>query len=441
VWLPEDSRLRRLAPDLFAAAGMLLLVSSFALIDKTVNFPGWWALLPTMATFMLLAAGKGAWLNRRVLSLPVLTFSGRISYPLYLWHWPLLAFLVMLNHRPGTLEKLGLLVMAVGLAALTHYAVEQPLRFGRLARRAPAPLLAGLGALGGLGWALYLSDGLLWRYPDAVRTIAREQLGQDTTKVRLGTCFETSAAALQAHTQDCIDREPAKAPLLLLWGDSFAASLYPGLRELVDEGALPMRLAQLTAPQCPPLPRGSPRQLYSCGPINAMILDQVQRERPAMVVLGGSWSSYRLPDDETLGEAVGLVNTISRLRALGVARVVVVGSFPAWPTALPRLLLSAWKRNGEVPSHLMDALTPSQLALDAQLDQLVQRGGGEFISTYKLLCSEKGCQTTLWHDGLLYPTAHDQCHFTPTASGYLAHAMLPRLKSMADSTGGTGEHP
>jgi hypothetical protein len=353
---------------------------------------------------------------------------------MYLWHWPLLTFPVLLNHRLDTLQKLGLLMVVIGLAALTHYGVEQPLRFGRLARRAPWPMLAGLAALGGLAWAIFLLDGLPSRYPEAVRTIALEHLGVDMRQVRLGTCFQTDAAALGAHVQDCIDREPAQAPLLMLWGDSFAASLYPGLRALAEEGALPMRLAQFTAPQCPPLPRGSPRQLYSCGPINGLIMEIIRRERPALVVLAGSWASYRLPGDETLGEVVGLANTISRLQKMGVERVLVVGSFPSWPTALPRMLLSAWKRDGKVPSHLMDALTPDQLALDNQLGQLVQRSGAEFISTYKLLCNDDGCQTTLSRDGLLYPTAHDQGHLTTTASRYLAYGMLPQLKRRAEAT-------
>ena len=430
AWLPAHSPLAQRVPDVFAAAGVALLVAAVALIDKTLLFPGWWALLPTLGTFLVLAAGMAAWVNRRVLSWPVLTFYGRISYPLYLWHWPLLTFPVLLNHRLDAPQQVGLLVVAVALAVLTHYGVEQPLRFGRLASCAPALLLAALCLVGALGWALYLSDGLLARYPAEVRTIATEHLRQDPATVRLGTCFQTSAAARQAHAQACTDPEPAAAPLLLLWGDSFAASLYPGLRALVDERLLPMRLAQFTGPLCPPLPalrEGSPRRLTGCEAMNDVVLEQVRREKPALVVLAGSWATYQPLADGTPGEVSGLVQTIERLRSLGVARVVVLGGFPVWRVQQPRLLLSEWQRSGEVPARLADALAPQPLALDSVVADLVRRTGAEFISAYQLLCTGDGCRTTLLQDGRLHPTAHDEAHLTTIASRHLALAMLPQL--------------
>ncbi|MBC7941908.1 MAG: acyltransferase family protein [Chitinophagaceae bacterium] len=426
-WLPSGSPLRPHVPDLFTAAGLLLLAAAIGLIDETVSFPGGWALLPTLATFLVLAAGMSSWINRHLLALPVLGFFGRISYPLYLWHWPLLTFPVLLNHKLDTLQQLGLLIVAVGLAVLTRHGVEQPLRFGRLAPRAPAFMLAVLFAFGGLGWALFLSDGLLARYPTQVRTIASEHLHRDMDHVRLGTCFQDSAALRQAHLRDCIDREPAKVPLLLLWGDSFAASLYPGLRALVTDGLLPMRLAQFTGPLCPPLPQGSVRQLNGCQAMNEIVLEQVRRERPAMVVLAGSWSTYQPLSDGTTGEVAGLAQTVARLHGLGVARVVVMGTLPVWQKAQPRLLLSLWQRGGEVPSRLADGLSPQPLALDALVAGLARRSGAEFVSVYDLLCNRDGCQTTLLHDGRLHPTAHDEAHLTTTASRHLARAALPQL--------------
>jgi peptidoglycan/LPS O-acetylase OafA/YrhL len=429
AWLPAASPLHGRMPDLFAATGVVLLVAAVALIDKTVNFPGWWALLPTLGTFLVLAAGRAAWVNRRVLALPVLTFYGRISYPLYLWHWPLLTFPVLLNRSLDALQQVGLLVVAVGLAVLTHYGVEQPLRFGRLAPRAPGFMLAALATVGALGWALVLSDGLLARYPAQVRTIASEHLRQDMGKVRLGTCFQNSAALRQAHAGECIDREPAASPLLLLWGDSFAASLYAGLRTLVEEQALPMRLAQFTGPLCPPLPKGSPRQLSGCEAMNDIVLEQVRRERPALVVLAGSWATYQPLDDGTTGEVASLAQTIARLRALGVERVVVVGTLPVWRTALPRLLLSQWQLSGDVPSRAATDLAPHPLALDSLVADEVRRSGAEFISVYDFMCKSDGCLTTLRRDGQLHPTAHDEAHLTLTASRYVARGMLAQLTS------------
>jgi peptidoglycan/LPS O-acetylase OafA/YrhL len=425
--LRENSLLRQRMPDLFSAAGVVLLLAAVALTDKTVNFPGWWALLPTTGTFFLVAAGMASWVNQRVLALPVLTFYGRVSYPLYLWHWPLITIPALLDHPLDLLQQVGLLGLAVALAVLTHYGVEQPLRFGRLARRAPVLLLAGLLIVAGLGWSLYESDGRLADYPTLVRTIATEQIRQNREAIRLGTCFQTSAESRLAHAEDCTDQYPGAAPLLFLWGDSFAASLYPGLRELVDRRALATRLAQFTGPLCPPLLQGSPRQLAGCEAMNAIVMEQVRRLRPTIVALAASWSTYQPQEDGTLGELSGLQQTVAQLRGLGVERVVVVGTLPVWRAAQPRLLLSAWQLTGEVPYRLAGALVPHPLALDSLVADQALFAGAEFISVYDLLCNRNGCKTTRLRDGQLHAMAHDEAHLTTDGSIELARAMLPQL--------------
>lgn len=426
-WVPTRSRWHRWLPDVFAAAGVALLVGALVLIDKTDHFPGWWALLPTLATFLLLAAGTDAWVNRAILAQPVLMFYGRISYPLYLWHWPLLTFPVLLDYRLGVAGQIGLLVVAVVLAVGTYYLVEQPLRVGRLAPRAPLLLLGGLGLAGGFGGGLYASDGLIDLYPDRVQTIAREHLRQDPAAYRLGTCFQTSAQLRREFAANCIDRVPADAPLTLLWGDSFAASLYPGLRDSVASGALDMRLAQFTGPLCPPLLQASERHLIGCEEMNRVVIEQVRRERPAMVLLMGAWSAYQRAGDRTVEELEGLRETIRRLRELGVTRVVVVGSFPVWRTAQPRALLSKWRQTGEVPDRLADGFVPQALVVDDLVEDIARGSGAEFVSPIRLLCNPEGCEATVERGGVLFPMAHDEAHLTGEGSRRLAQAMQPQL--------------
>ena len=72
--------------------GVLLLAFAFYRIDKTRPYPGTWALLPVLGAFCLIAAGTNAWFNRYVLANRAMVGIGLISYPLYLWHWPLLTF-------------------------------------------------------------------------------------------------------------------------------------------------------------------------------------------------------------------------------------------------------------------------------------------------------------------------------------------------------------
>jgi peptidoglycan/LPS O-acetylase OafA/YrhL len=79
------------------AAGLLVVTSAMA-------FPGWWALLPTIATAMVIAAGPSAVLNRTI-GTPTFVWFGLISFPLYLWHWPLLSFARIIRGSEPTLLR------------------------------------------------------------------------------------------------------------------------------------------------------------------------------------------------------------------------------------------------------------------------------------------------------------------------------------------------
>ena len=82
--------------DIFAAAGMAAIVVSVLWVSRDKLFPGWFALLPVAGAFLVVGAGARAWANQRILAHPVLVLIGLVSYPLYLWHWPLL---VRAHHR------------------------------------------------------------------------------------------------------------------------------------------------------------------------------------------------------------------------------------------------------------------------------------------------------------------------------------------------------
>ncbi|HVW68172.1 MAG TPA: acyltransferase, partial [Steroidobacteraceae bacterium] len=144
------------APNVLANAGAALLVIALALDYDNHSFPGWWALLPAVATTLLVAAGPAAWVNRKCLAHPAVVFVGLISYPLYLWHWPLLTYArITLGGTPPAGVRIGLLAASGVLAWLTYELLEKKIR-GSLsqprARRTVAVLAAAMAALGLCGW-------------------------------------------------------------------------------------------------------------------------------------------------------------------------------------------------------------------------------------------------------------------------------------------------
>lgn len=109
--------------------GFILLVAGFALINKQSDFPGWWALLPTVGTFLIISAGPNSWMNQYILSNKLMIWIGLISYPLYLWHWPLLTFtrITTISLPSATLKWLAL-IFSVLLAWTTFRFLEKPIQ-------------------------------------------------------------------------------------------------------------------------------------------------------------------------------------------------------------------------------------------------------------------------------------------------------------------------
>lgn len=231
--------------------GLALLGLVMALVNKGSAFPGWWAVLPTVGTALVIWAGPRAWPNRFALSRKPLVWVGLISFPLYLWHWPALSFLRIIEGTEVAQWKRFVAVAgAFVLAWATYRFVETPLRH-RKARRTPFVLfglVASVGALGAWGaWA-----GGFGARPTTPQIVNVGDIGhlaffQDIAAHSV-PCTPTeiwqSAASWNGYVR-CFQSK-ADAPLdIALIGDSHAEHLFPGLtkalpdRNIVFYGELP----------------------------------------------------------------------------------------------------------------------------------------------------------------------------------------------------------
>ncbi|WP_272840646.1 acyltransferase family protein [Rhodoplanes sp. TEM] len=397
---------RSLGRDALSVVGAALLVGAVLLIDREMPFPGWRAAVPVAGTALLIAAGPGALVNRTVLANPLMVGIGLISYPLYLWHWPLLSFahVAVLDAAEPLVRGLAV-AAAFGLAWATWRFVERPLRFGRLRRVAVPGLAAALVAIGGVAWATNKADGLPGRVPAETGGLASWRY--DTAPAyRSGTCFleELRASAFG----DCVDPPAAGPRLVFLWGDSHAAHLYAGLRTAAP------RMAQYTASGCPPLLETDFGYRANCRVINEAVLERLVRLAPHTVVLAAHWKDH---------DWRRLDATLAALERAGVPRVVVVGPVPQWQIALPKVLLRyAARSGGAYPERTSWGLASEIGRLDHAMKPFVEARGGVYVSPYAALCDARGCLTHVGPvpDGLITFDGH---HLTVVGATHVVRTL------------------
>ncbi|KGS05902.1 acyltransferase family protein [Burkholderia pseudomallei] len=231
-----------------SVAGALLCLASFVFVNSHAAFPGWWALLPVAGAVGLVAAGRDGWFNRCVLAHPVSVWFGKISYALYLWHWPLLSFaFIVAGRMPSPTVRGGLVVIAVGLAWLTTVSVERPVRFGppRVWKLVvPCLLMLGIVYLGGM---TYVRDGLGFRKgyrPDADVATAKLGAGHEFVNLTCGVPPDDQSLFPFCATDKRV------RPHFAVWGDSKADALYWGL---VRESAPGEGWTLIARPSCAPM--------------------------------------------------------------------------------------------------------------------------------------------------------------------------------------------
>lgn len=151
--------------NLYSLLGVTLFVIGFSLITKEGHFPGWWALLPTFGAVLIISANQQAWINRNLLSSRIMVWFGLISYPLYLWHWPVLSYVRIIEvETPSISVRAVAILISIALAWLTYQLIEKPFRSRGEYKGSKALILLILMAIAGcVGFYTYQQDGFVSR--------------------------------------------------------------------------------------------------------------------------------------------------------------------------------------------------------------------------------------------------------------------------------------
>lgn len=227
-----DGRSRAWIVHTCAWIGVALVVGTIALVDDRSVYPWLRAVVPTLGTAMIIAAGPQAHVNKYIFAHPWVVFVGLISYPLYLWHWPLLSMLdIVQPPGPVRIYKVAAVAAAVLLAIGTYHFIEKRVRTPPYVRvrwlvfSCVVCLVAGVAVLARSGFA----DA---RGPWGIRSMPDRF---ETAQMQTPACIESFATAfyprLIRERDFCIKTRPGIDDVVVL-GDSHANRLYFGLRDL-----------------------------------------------------------------------------------------------------------------------------------------------------------------------------------------------------------------
>jgi peptidoglycan/LPS O-acetylase OafA/YrhL len=410
-------------PNIQSLVGLTLVFLPMIFMDGQSKFPGWWAISPIMGTYLLLKTGSKAWLGNRLFSHPAVVWIGLISYPLYLWHWPLLSFAHMLYPtQPSKWVMLAVIGISVFLASATYVFVERPLRRWSTARIRVVVLSLSMILVTVVSLAILSSGGLPNRFKGVINKIASYTYDY-RVDYREGKCFLRADQPVSAYVQ-CVETPTAETKhLILLWGDSHAAHLYPGLRSTLGPQ---YRIAEFTSHACAPFLHYDLENHKNCRPANDYILEWALHNRPDVILLAASWVAWMGGD---LNKE--LSSTVEALKRLpNSPRIVVVGPVPVWSAPLPRILLTNARLNPsqtEIPERLSLGYDPDSYKAEKIVLEESKLLQVEYVSILDILCNEeKKCLTHTGPD-IASLTAFDEAHLTRAGSAYVAARVLEYL--------------
>lgn len=277
--------------------GALAIFFAAAFSPRHLDFPGAWALVPVVGAALVISGGPEAVFNRRVLAHPALVWVGTISFPLYLWHWPLLSFArIWSNETPSLALTLAAVALAFLLAWATFRFIERPIRFGSLTRRrglTAGALTAAVLFSGSAGVWTYLIDGTNAR--DLPPEIARlERLAG--VRVDRPDCINVPTGPIDAPWTCTLGDNGGKSEVFFA-GDSHAHALLPAMDRLGSK--LGLRVTAALASGCPPIlgvqsGRGATSDV-DCRVLNERVFAYVKANKVKTIVMASRWSYYTNP--------------------------------------------------------------------------------------------------------------------------------------------------
>jgi peptidoglycan/LPS O-acetylase OafA/YrhL len=420
--------------------GLVMIFGSILIYTKETPFPGASALLPTIGSALVIYSGMdGGSIIGKVLSWPPLVFIGKISYSLYLWHWPIIIFgKYYLVEPPNFLQTFMMIAASFLFSSISWLVVEKPFRSKNFLPSPRIFIFGGSVMLTALviSGSIFLGQGMPERFSkEELTTFA------DDSDVwgKQNKCAKTNNVTI-VELNRCMLGDRASTPSFIVWGDSHAQALAPAIDAAAKSENAIGYLANLGG--CPPLLDVYRPEDPVCIDFNHNVFRYIE-SHPEIetVILVGRWAisadgdrykteegpavtlvdvqSSALPGSNALLFENGLERTVQKLLELD-RRVIIVSTVPEIgydvPSAYFILLRTGRDINKTLAPSTSEYLQRNAVVNDV-LKKLRSRYDLEIIDPAEALCDQNICDVV--KDRLpLYRDAH---HLSTFGALYIAN--------------------
>ena len=438
------------------ALGILLVLVVILDFGRPIPYPGYYAIFPTLAGLLLIATG----LNTRgpgiLLRTSWLRFLGKISYSLYLWHWPVLIFGCLFLDGPlakntTPVQACLLVLLAVVLATLSWFFIEEPVRRGQLPFKQQALSLPSPGRLVGLGLtAIFLvamfGGQFYWQGQNALANF-----GQVTNPTSYALPANLRPGLAQASTDyelpildGCLVDEHVSVPdfkrclygpsnsqyTVALIGDSHASNLFPAVDFVAQ--AKNWDLLTLTKASCrfvdfPIYDYILQREYRECTTWNAQVINYLTLHPPDLVIISQEHYDRGLSETNNGASATarGLAQEIAKLPT--TTRVVIISDPPLPGTLDEPDCLSVYRQDYR---RCAFSRTASGTDLGQRETMAAQASGARVLDLTDQICPGSGDCPALINNLIVW---RDNEHLTATFVRSLGPIFAQRLESILAS--------
>lgn len=403
--------------------GIAMMVVSFIVLSEKDVWPGYLSLLPVIGTLLVIVSARQ---DSLLTNNPFSQWTGKLSYSLYLWHWPVVVFMSYAGFLSGNRNALLGIAVSFVLAQVSYLLIEKSPEQKSQRRWKFATVSALIVMVFTSAAAVKATDGAV----SSLRAISvsdKARFMQDYTN-RQHNLYETywlkcdAFSAFTERGQSAIDPSCTHKHGeggVFLWGDSHAQALSLGLRTLLPKET---PFYQVASAGCKPSLSDDPGfktpPRMACNYSNKTALDSIQAVRPDVVVI-----AQKDDHDKTRWDEIA-----ARLKSYGVKQVVLMGPLPQWNPSLPSVIAN--RHWGATDSHITDAgLDQRVMTSDRITQSSIDHNAVDFVSLIDKLCVADSCLVRLQGDNSLLQI--DSGHLSEKGSIYIVkNYLMPEIDKL-----------